>query len=142
MSVRRVVQLSDRLPLRAKALSQYVRFHKVALQVRFDEAHSMLIAAANTDVNSLLDDETSLGTNAQRRSREQPAVVDVMPEVPGVKFTRLCLLIGDSKGLTVVKRMEKCGAASKASKGEWRNNSQNEDDGWWMRRGCKTSQSG
>lgn len=68
-------------------------------------------------MNSLLDDEASLGTNAQRRSREQPAVVDVTPEVPGVKFTRLRLLMGDSKGLTVVKRMEKCGAASKASKG-------------------------
>ena len=39
-----------------------------------------------------------------------------MPDLPDLLFTRLRLLLDDSKGLTVVERMEKRGAARKHAK--------------------------
>ena len=62
VSVSKVAQLGGNLRLMAKELSQYMRFYRVELQHHFFDSRSMLITAANVDVNNWLADVAALGT--------------------------------------------------------------------------------
>lgn len=49
-------------------------------------------------------DVAALDTNAQRQTRKQaPVVGNATPELPDLMFTRLCLLLHDTKGLTAAR---------------------------------------